>query len=251
MKRRDFLKLASFGAMLPFVPSLVAAAKPQPKTKEGWFTTGFPSLDEALGGGIKPGTITTVMGRCGSGKTLINKHILQANTVGKYYDEFYAYMPVGSVSGMLLLADERHTLKFNGYYILGYKEMHVNQWVADVYRASNDDGTLAPRAMAIHCGLQNIIGWLNDNHCSLVLEHQLSRNSRPWDNAVVSEMPTPMAFYSSAILRISHTEIAHNGEVHLELDIKKNRFTGEKGPVKVSLYAPLCKEYKTRSVATI
>lgn len=41
-------------------------------------TTGIPSLDEALGGGLLPGTLTVIVGATGIGKTQFGMHFVQA-----------------------------------------------------------------------------------------------------------------------------------------------------------------------------
>ena len=46
------------------------------------FSTGIPALDELLGGGLVPGTLTVVMGATGIGKTQLGVQFARAGITG-------------------------------------------------------------------------------------------------------------------------------------------------------------------------
>ncbi|HEV7279695.1 MAG TPA: recombinase RecA [Pirellulaceae bacterium] len=56
-------------------------------TKSNRQSTGFPFLDEALGGGLLPGTLTVVLGASGIGKTQLGVSYLFANSQEKQPDD--------------------------------------------------------------------------------------------------------------------------------------------------------------------
>jgi energy-coupling factor transporter ATP-binding protein EcfA2 len=76
VNRREALQILAGTTLVPFVaaaptPTIAATTTPvpvaPPVTKI--FTTGLPTLDKAIGGGIHPGELVVVMGSAGSGKT--------------------------------------------------------------------------------------------------------------------------------------------------------------------------------------
>lgn len=72
--RRDVLKQGFALAAVPLVGRIDPAAKFP-------FTTGFPELDAALGGGIKAGSFVAVVGARGAGKTAFLLRLAKANGV--------------------------------------------------------------------------------------------------------------------------------------------------------------------------
>jgi hypothetical protein len=80
MKRRDFLKCV---AAVPFIPAISSIpafpALERIEAIPGYFSTGFPTIDEALGGGLRQGTINLIVGKPWSGKTGIINRISLAN----------------------------------------------------------------------------------------------------------------------------------------------------------------------------
>ncbi len=64
------------------------------------FTTGLSELDEALGGGLLPGTLTIVAGATGVGKTQLGLHFLQADVA--------AHKPSGAIIDLSSRGDSQH-----------------------------------------------------------------------------------------------------------------------------------------------
>lgn len=64
------------------------------------FTTGLSELDEALGGGLLPGTLTIVAGATGVGKTQFGMHFLQADVA--------QHKPSGAIIDLSSRGDSQH-----------------------------------------------------------------------------------------------------------------------------------------------
>ena len=75
--RRELLKVGtglSIVALMPRIDVLAGNTAPL-------FSTGYAMLDQALHGGLRPGTLTVVIGPRGSGKTAFLHRLAQANGV--------------------------------------------------------------------------------------------------------------------------------------------------------------------------
>jgi hypothetical protein len=98
MNRREFLKNIGIGAAALSVPAVVVAQEtpppppplplPEPK-KEVIFSTGFPTLDKHLGGGIRPGELMVVLGETGAGKSSFCNTIWARNCVWHHNASYY------------------------------------------------------------------------------------------------------------------------------------------------------------------
>jgi hypothetical protein len=73
MNRREFIKTSA--ALAVSAPVVAQAAIPKPDH----VSTGFKALDGALNGGFRRGTINVVLGKAGTGKTLLCNRIMEAN----------------------------------------------------------------------------------------------------------------------------------------------------------------------------
>jgi len=82
MNRRDFMKAAAGLAALPFAAkaaSTPASTKVVLTADTHIFSTGLPTLDHALGGGLRTGCIGLVIGNTGSGKTALLRTVFRHN----------------------------------------------------------------------------------------------------------------------------------------------------------------------------
>jgi energy-coupling factor transporter ATP-binding protein EcfA2 len=94
VNRREALQMLAGTTLVPFVaaaptPTIAAPAAPSTPAPVAppvttFFTTGLPTLDKAIGGGIHPGELVVVMGCTGSGKTSFVENI--ARSVNPKFD---------------------------------------------------------------------------------------------------------------------------------------------------------------------
>jgi hypothetical protein len=84
MHRRDFLKVAAGAAALPFIPNPPAQAgtKVVLASDAHIFTTGLPTLDHALGGGLRAGCVGLIFAKQKHGKTALMRTMFKANCPG-------------------------------------------------------------------------------------------------------------------------------------------------------------------------
>jgi hypothetical protein len=75
INRREFIAATAAAVT---VGSVIKASTPAPNV----FSTGFPSLDKALDGGLQPGEIMVVMGLPGTGKTRFMERIANSQSSG-------------------------------------------------------------------------------------------------------------------------------------------------------------------------
>jgi hypothetical protein len=122
ISRRNVLKMGVAMSAVPLVGPVHASP-----TGERVFLTGSPDLDRALGGGIRLGTLSAVIGPRGSGKTDFLFRLAKANGVGDAYT-----MNVGG-SDMLSIM-EREDGQFIGSLIINGPEPATDKERADMER---------------------------------------------------------------------------------------------------------------------
>jgi len=77
LSRRQWLKVGTSLSVMALLPRTdVLAAQTAQR-----YSTGYPALDVALDGGLRPGTLTAVIGPRGSGKTAFLYRLAKANGV--------------------------------------------------------------------------------------------------------------------------------------------------------------------------
>jgi len=89
LTRREMLQTSLLVGATLAMPSLAVAAPPQ--YKSDFISTGFPTLDAALGGGFYRGKQIAFIGGSGSGKSAMLEHLRcvnpKANELGIIQDE--------------------------------------------------------------------------------------------------------------------------------------------------------------------
>jgi len=83
-------------------------------------TTGFETLDDAIGGGIRPGTMTFICGRPGQGKSLLSVHAALQNAI-RGYPTLYLDTELGQ---------EMIVTRVTGAWAnLGFNRIETAQWM--------------------------------------------------------------------------------------------------------------------------
>jgi hypothetical protein len=77
LSRRELLKVGTGLSAMALMPRMDLLAA----TTATSFSTGYPALDQALRGGLRPGTLTVVIGPRSSGKTAFLYRLAKANGV--------------------------------------------------------------------------------------------------------------------------------------------------------------------------
>ncbi len=115
MNRREFLKTnAALGAaaLFPFtIPQQAEAAIVTPP--KDIFRTGLKTLNDLMGGGIRPGELCIVAGTACAGKTALCRAIMLGNEM-KTRTETPSSLPIGS-NDLLMLNPNGHCLFFTDY----------------------------------------------------------------------------------------------------------------------------------------
>jgi predicted ATP-dependent serine protease len=107
MDRRDFLNLS---AALPY-PMFFSGDTPAEEKPLEYFSTGFPTLDIWMKGGIRPGELCFVYGTSGSGKTAF------CNKMAKTYEAWDIKHPVKGSNDLLMLGNDNISKSlFSNYF---------------------------------------------------------------------------------------------------------------------------------------
>ena len=194
MNRRDFIKIAGAGSVLPFIPFAhhSLGTKIVPETPQ-YFTTGFPTLDRHLELPIKQPFMMGVIGPCGGGKTAVIRTIREHNVKSTYYDEFYWSTPL--INDLLIIWHGDAPKPISPHYF------------------DHDDGSLA-RIRTLHSRLFSLLHYLQDNDCTVIFSYQTRRTPQLWGNHDISA-PHCMDYSASVML------VVQNGQI----TVRKNRFS--------------------------
>jgi hypothetical protein len=116
MDRRDFLNLS---AALPY-PMFFSGTLPKEEKPLEYFSTGFPTLDACMKGGIRPGELCFVYGETGSGKSAFCK------TVATTHNAWDIEHPVEGSHDLLMLGnDDTKKALFSNYFC---EEFSQSNW---------------------------------------------------------------------------------------------------------------------------
>jgi len=235
-------------------PTLLVAEKKKKivKLDEQLITTGFPMLDEALGGGLRRGTVSVVMGKAGSGKSALMR-TMALNAAKK---SSAGFVPEQGTAH-LLAHRGANTLPFEGHlwyyptdYFGDYSLLPASYMPQDVesnwHRAlGNHDilfdesfGTLpfrnwyqtgeTPynyRAKRRMDTLHQLVGMAYDHDCAIVLSITTQKLNDEFGVAAVDYRP--LAYMPSVVLqmRYDHTPVSWNTHV-FRCCVLKNRWKG-------------------------